>query len=281
MIAICPNPFRDEGLKITKAAQQILAAEGFETVICPVFAEDNPEIVPSDIETRELGDIAAGCSLIIVVGGDGTILAVARQLDYSSIPLLGINLGTKGFMSSIEPENLGLIVKAARGEMELSRRMMLDVKLMRQGEELYADCALNDAVIHGYGDCVNLTAWCEGDKITSFSGDGIIAATPTGSTGYSMSAGGPIVEPDATNIIISPICAHVLGSRPFVLDSRRTIKIETERLHGRRAYLSIDGNNVMDLENGDILVISRAERYTLMADLGLKSFYEIAYEKLT
>ena len=158
---------------------------------------------------------------------------------------------------------------------------MIDVELEREGKVIYTDHALNDVVLHGYGECIQLTAWCDGDAITSFSGDGIILSTPTGSTGYSMSAGGPIVEPDAAAIILSPICAHMMSAKTFVLGPDRTILVRTQKLHGRRAYMSVDGNSVADLENGDQIRVRRSSHCTLMADLGLKSFYEIAYEKLT
>ena len=235
MIAICPNPFRDIDLKITKETQRLLQAEGFETVVCPVFADEEPEVIPADVETGSLRDIAGRCSLAVVIGGDGTILSVVRTLHDRMIPLLGVNLGTKGFMAALEPEDVPLIVRAAKGEGNISKRMMIDVELLRNGEVICTDHALNDVVLHGYGDCIQLTAWCDGDAITSFSGDGIILATPTGSTGYSMSAGGPIVEPDAEAIILSPICAHVMGARSFVLDPQRTILVRAEKLHGRRA----------------------------------------------
>lgn len=281
MIAVCPNPFRDHGLAITRKVCALLEAEGFETAVCPVFAEDSPEIIPPDITCHSIRDCASKCFLAIVIGGDGTILAVARELHNILMPLLGINLGTKGFMSILEPEDIPLVGKAAKGEMQISRRMMLDVQLKRDGEIVYSDCALNDVVLHGYGDCIKITAFCDGDRITCYSGDGIILSTPTGSTGYSMSAGGPIVEPDALTIIISPICPHVMGSRSFVLDSDRVVTVTAEKLHDRKAYLSVDGNSVADLINGDEIIVKKSDHYTLMADLGLKSFYEIAYEKLT
>jgi len=281
MIAICPNPFRDTGLEISKQARALLARENIPSVICPIFAESDPQALPAGVETVSLDQTAMDCSLAIAIGGDGTILSVARKVHRLAIPIIGVNLGTKGFMSALEPEELPLIVKAARNEMKISRRMMLDVKLIREGALIYSDCALNDVVLHGYGDCVKLTAFCQGDRITSYSGDGIIISTPTGSTGYSMSAGGPIVEPDAANIIISPICAHMMGSRSFVLNPGRRISVMAEKLHGRRAYLSVDGVFAMDLSNGDTVTVEKSEHYTLMADLGLRSFYEIAYGKLT
>ena len=216
-----------------------------------------------------------------MIGGDGTILSAARQLHNSDIPILGVNLGSKGFMAALEPEHMQLIVKAAAGEYTVSRRMMLDIELERGGEIIYRDKALNDVVLHGYGDCIRLTAWCAGDRITSFSGDGIILSTPTGSTGYSMSAGGPIVEPEASAIIVSPICAHMMSARSYVLSALHDVSVLAEKLHGRRAYISVDGNSVMDLTNGDLLRVRRSERCILMADMGLKSFFDLAFEKLT
>lgn len=281
MIAICPNPFRDTGLQLTLEIRRMLSAAGHDSVVCPVFADDEPDVIPSEIPMVKLEDAAGECSLIVVVGGDGTLLSVARTLHDYSVPILGVNLGTKGFMTTLEPEDIALIPEAAKGSMTVSCRMKLDIALTRGGETIYTDCALNDAVIHGYGDCIKLTAMCDGDTITAFSGDGIVLATPTGSTGYSMSAGGPIVEPDAENILITPICAHVMGARSFVLDPVRTISVKTEKLHGRRAYLSVDGNPVYDLANDDVVTVKRSARYTEMVNMGRKSFYDIAYEKLT
>ncbi len=281
MIAICPNPFRDSELKYTRQAAEMLRAAGYETAICPVFAEDAPQMIPEDIKATTLDAVRSRCSLVVVIGGDGTILSAARQLHNADIPILGVNLGSKGFMAALEPEHMQLIVKAAAGEYTVSRRMMLDIELERGGEIIYRDKALNDVVLHGYGDCIRLTAWCAGDRITSFSGDGIILSTPTGSTGYSMSAGGPIVEPEASAIIVSPICAHMMSARSYVLSASHDVSVLAEKLHGRRAYISVDGNSVMDLANGDLLRVRRSERCILMADMGLKSFFDLAFEKLT
>ncbi len=280
MIALCPNPFRDLDLKLTRDCLALLEQAGFSCAICPVFADDEPEALPGDLQYEKLTEIAPDCTLAIVIGGDGTILSVVRQLRSESIPMLGINLGTKGFMANVEPEEIGQIMKAARGEYRLSRRMMLETELWRDGKLICRDHALNDVVLHGYGDCIGMTTWCNGQRVSHFSGDGIIISSPTGSTGYSMSAGGPIVEPEAENIIISPICPHVMGARSFVLDPQRTVQVTAERLHGRRAYLAVDGNSVTDLQGGDQVLVRRSPHVTAMADLGLKSFYEIAYEKL-
>lgn len=280
MIAICPNPFRDKGCELSRRVAALLNEHGYETCYCPIFADEGDAVLPQDLTFDLLSECAAVCSLIIVIGGDGTILHAARQIHPHAVPMLGINLGSKGFMANLEPEEYEYVLHAARGEYKLSRRMKLDVSLYRAGTEICRDQALNDVVMHGYGDCIKITALCNGNRITAFSGDGIILSTPTGSTGYSMSAGGPIVEPNAENIIISPICAHMMSSRSFVLSPDNVITVEMEKQHDRRAYLSVDGCSVTDLCGGDRLVVRRSESYTHMADLGLRNFYDIAFEKL-
>lgn len=280
MIAICPNQFRDLNFEITLQAQRLLGNEGFDTCICPIFTDESGDTLPAGIELCSLASVTAYCSLIIVIGGDGTILAAARQLGNCQIPMLGINLGSKGFMTSLEPDELQYIVAAAKGNYRISRRMRLDVSLIRDGVQIYSDSVLNDAVLHGYGDCIKMKVYCSDTLISAFSGDGVILSTPTGSTGYSMSAGGPIVEPDVENIIISPICAHRIGSRSFVMRPDREVSVIIEKLHVRRAYLSLDGNSVIDLVNNDTVVVKRSAIYTNMADMGLRSFFDLAYDKL-
>lgn len=280
MIAVCPNPFRDLECRITREIISRLEAAGFTTCFCPLFLEEGMLNLPSDLKAFKLSAVADRCRMVVVIGGDGTILAAARQLHNTTVPILGVNLGTKGFMTSLEPEELDWVVPAAQGRLHLSRRMKLDVSVIRSGKLVLRDSALNDAVMHGYGDCIKMTVCCNGDRMTQFSGDGVILSTPTGSTGYSMSAGGPIVEPDAENIIITPICPHVMGLRSFVLGPDREVTVRMEKLHGRRAYLSLDGNSVLDLANEDIVLVKRSQNCTLMVDAGLRSFYEITYEKL-
>ena len=149
MIAICPNPFRDLDLALTRKCKAMLEEAGFETAICPVFSDDEPEAIPKDLTYDKVTVIASKCTMAVVIGGDGTILSVVRQLRSESIPMLGINLGTKGFMANLEPEDLDKVLQAARGEYRLSRRMMLEVELQRNGETVCRDHALNDVVLHG------------------------------------------------------------------------------------------------------------------------------------
>lgn len=281
MIAVCPNPYRDIELVFTKKCVSLLADAGFETVICPVFSDPGDEALPADIETKKLSEVIDEVSMAIVIGGDGTVLSVVRDLGDYETPVLGINLGTMGFMTSLEPEDIALVVNAARGRYPVSRRMKIDVTLSRSGEVIYSGTALNDAVIHGYGDSILLHAECDGQKIISFSGDGIVISSPTGSTGYSLSAGGPIVEPEAKNLIVAPICAHTMCSRTFVLGKERTVTVMAEKLHDRRAYLSVDGYVTADVHKDDLLTVKSSDSCVCFVDPGVRSFYENTFEKLT
>ena len=276
MIAVCPNPYRDAELKLTAECVRLLHSEGYACAVCPVFTSES-WTVPAGFDRnllRSLPEILPDLSHIIVLGGDGTILAVVRQMKGASTPVLGVNLGTKGFMTALEPDEITMIPSAFRADTRISRRMMLRLSLKRSGEEILTDQALNDIVIHGYGECIQPTAWADGKKMFSFSGDGIVLATPTGSTGYSMSAGGPIVEPEARSVLLTPICAHTLSAKPFVISPDKTVTVLTEKLTGRRAYLAVDGYMVADLESGDLLEVRCAENCVNMIDVGHKSFFD-------
>ena len=273
MIAVCPNPYRDSQLSCTLECMNVLNQLGYDCCVCPVFTDESwrpPEPMPLAALSEILDDV----SHLVVIGGDGTILAVVRQLQGREIPIIGINLGTKGFMTALEPEEIPMLPMAFSSDALISERMMLRISLIRDGEIILRDTALNDVVVHGYGECIQPTAWADGKRMFSFSGDGLIAATPTGSTGYSMSAGGPIVEPDAKAILLTAICAHTLSPKPFVLSPDRTVTVLTEKLTGRRAYLAVDGYQVADLESGDKIEITRAENCVRMVDLGHRSFYK-------
>lgn len=275
-IVLSPNPYRDRGLVLTNRARELLERDGRETVIAPVFVD-----VPGDSNMVPLRRAAEDAELIISFGGDGTFLHVARQILGMRIPLLGVNVGTKGFMAGLEPEDIELVRRAAAGDFRESLRMMLDIELHRADGEVIRDCALNDAVVKSDVNCINLAVRADGTEITNFAGDGVIIATPTGSTAYSMSAGGPIVEPEAANIIITPICAHIMAAKSFVLAPERTVTVTPERLRGRRAVLSVDSSEGIQLSSGDEVRARWSGNTVIMADMQVRSFYDTALNKLT
>lgn len=268
-IALCPNPHRDKDLAVTKRAKELLEKEGHEVAIAPLFTDE------------PVGELIRGASLLVSFGGDGTILHTARAATGTYIPIIGVNLGSKGFLAELETDELDKLLAVAGGKYLAERRMMLDVELVRDGRVIYSDTALNDASINGVVTTIRISAFGDGRNIITFAGDGIIAATPTGSTAYSMSAGGPLVEPSAQNIILTPVCAHYLAARAFVLAPDRQVIIKSGDLTGKRAILSVDGACSIELETGDILKARRSRHDTLIARAGSKSFYETAFEKLS
>ena len=281
-VILCPSPYRDSELTVAKHSKEILEAIGFETVVCLPFSREGYDD-QLGVPIRQLQQEIKCADLMIAFGGDGTILHLARTVALHNVPVLGINLGSLGFMSELEANELERLRDLESWDFAVESRMMLDVTIFRGGNAVYSNIALNDAVVSkgSVARVVRLDIFTEEGRLTKVTGDGVVISTPTGSTGYSMSAGGPIVEPEADAMILSPISGHMMSARSFVLGPGRRISVKAEKLHGRRAYLSVDGNSVIDLANGDMLVAEKSEHSTLMVDMGRKSFYELAYEKLT
>ena len=280
-VVLCPNPFRDPGLKLTVEAKRLLEQSGERVLVSPIYniGKETP-VIPEDLETIPLLNAIEGASLLVSFGGDGTILSTARAAVHLNVPILGVNLGRKGFMAELEYNELHRLVDAAKGDFTPDIRMMLTVELVRGGRVIHKDSALNDAAVRSTIHTIQLEAMGDGHTITRITGDGIIVATPTGSTAYSMSAGGPLVEPTASNIILTPICAHALYARSFVLAPDRFVTVRLGNLAGKSAILTVDGTEPIELETDDQVNVSKSEYSTLYAHVSNKSFYDIAYEKL-
>lgn len=281
-IVLAANLYRDSHFQKTQAVYDILMKAGHAVVVSPVFVSECDHVLPPEIPAKPLQKAANGAALVVVLGGDGTILHVADAVRGMELPIIGINLGGKGFLAGLEEPEIPLVADVAAGKYRISRRMMLDVELLRDGDVIFSQCVLNDVVVHGGNvDCIGIIARGDGIPIAHFNGDGIIVATPTGSTAYSMSAGGPLVEPDNENILLTPICAHNLTGKSFVLSPNRVVTIEPERIHDRPAILVADGGDGIPLVRGDRVRVRKSVCTTLLADPGVRSFYEIAFDKLT
>lgn len=277
-IVIAANPYRDSGLQKALTVYRMLTEHGHQVIVSPVFAPKS--YLPEDIPVQPLEQAAQDAGLIIVMGGDGTILHVAVTLRDHPIPIIGVNFGGKGFLAGLEDDELDILLEIADGKYTISRRMMLDVELVRNERIICTQSVLNDVVIHGgHVDCIGVTAYGDGVPITRFNGDGIIVATPTGSTAYSMSAGGPLVEPAAQNIVLTPICAHDMQTRAIVTSADREITVQLARTGRKNAFLSVDGGKAVRLSSGDRITIRRSEHVTRLLRLTGRSFFEIIQNK--
>ena len=223
-IILCPNPDRDTGMKATKSAIAILRDMGFQTVVCSPFRDPKTDAF-GDLPSKPLLPELKGADLVITLGGDGTILHLSKTAAHRDIPVLGVNLGSLGFMAELESKDLSRLRDLCDGKYEVESHMMLDVSVQRDGRVIYSNLALNEALIArgNISRVIRLQIFTEQGKLVDVAGDGVIVASPTGSTAYSLSAGGPVVEPTARNFIVSPICAHSVHANAYVLSPERVI----------------------------------------------------------
>ena len=273
-VVICPNFYRDDGFKEALLIHDVLQAEGIPSAVYPLFISLNTPEVQRLLERVPLAQSLESARLLIAIGGDGTVLFLARRSMEYQIPVIGVNLGDKGFLAELDGTDMAPLIAAARGDFRESHRMMLDVQLVRNGEVVYEDTALNDVVLKSVHNCIAVTTKIRNEVTNRFCGDGIIVATPTGSTGYSLSAGGPIVEPEAENMVITPLAAHLLSAKAFVVSGNREVEITADRVRGRPTVISVDGNDAIDFLSGDELLVRKSQHETIIADMQLRPFYE-------
>ena len=282
-IVLSPNPYRDRGLKAAQSAQKILNRVGVETSICLPFDLDGGSKMelPRHLTYEKMDQALPYADMLICFGGDGTILHAAKDANAYGVPILGVNMGSVGFMAELEYSELSLLSKLADGKFTTESRMMLDVSVIRDGRQIFHDIALNDAALTkgAVARVVDLKISCDNMPMSDFSGDGVVVSTPTGSTGYSMAAGGPIVEPTAENLIITPICAHAMDAKSFVLSSERVVSVRMGRLTRKTAYLSADGGRAFRLQDGDVAEIRKSDKVTKLVRLSGRTFYEILAKK--
>lgn len=276
-----PNPYRDKNFATVRRAMDILRASGLDVRLCLPFEVDKSYELPRDLRFSRLDRELPNADMVICFGGDGTILHMAKAATRHNLPILGVNIGTMGFMAELESTELDQLSRLSKGDYTLDKRMMLDVSVLQGDKVLFHDLCLNDAVVTkgAIARVVHLSVKCDGVQAMEFGGDGVIVATPTGSTAYSLSAGGPIVEPEANSILVTPICAHDVGSRCMVASEKRVITVELTRNARRNAYLSVDGGRALRLNLGDKTVIRKADLTTKLVRLQERSFYDLVNMK--
>ncbi len=281
-VVMTPNPYRDRNFKFANQAARILKEAGIESKTCLAFDVDRNFEMPGDIVLHDLQKELKDADLLICFGGDGTILHASKAATRLGIPVLGVNIGTMGFMAELESSELRELVRLAEDRYTVDERMMLHVKVIHDGQVAFEDDALNDAVITkgAVARTIQLSVSCDGTDMMSFGGDGVVISTPTGSTAYSMSAGGPIVEPTARNIVITPICAHDMRTRTVVTSAQRKISVEVGRIGRKNAFLSVDGGRAFRLNTGDVIQIDLSRYVTRLVHLSDRSFFDIVNNKL-
>lgn len=281
-IILTPNPYRDKGFQTVRTAIKILKDAGMDPRVCLPFEVDRGFEFPKDLHFHRLDREIRDADMIICFGGDGTILHIAKTATRHGLPVLGVNIGNMGFMAELESTELDQLSRLATGEYTVDSRMMLDVTVQRDRDIIFHDISLNDVVITkgAVARIVHLAVQCDGVQVMECGGDGLIVATPTGSTAYSLSAGGPIVEPDAHNILITPICAHDVVSGSIVAADKRVINVSLTRNARRNAFLSVDGGKALRLNSGDIATIKKSTLETKLIRLKNQSFFDVVNLKL-
>lgn len=279
-IVLCTNPRRDVGFGYTLAVRELMLEKGITPINSILFPADET-VLPEGIEFMPLGEALRGAKLLICFGGDGTILNAAREAARNAVPILGVNVGYMGFLADLEAIDYKKAILAVEGKYAVDRRMMVHAEVVRGGKVVFSDFALNDAVVSkSAARIVKIAVFGNDEIISHFSGDGLIVASPTGSTAYSMSAGGPIVEPSAENLIVTPICAHDMSAKSFVLSSETEVTVELGKMRDKIATLSLDGADSADLLSGDKVRITKSKYTTELVRVQNRSFYEIVSQKL-
>ncbi len=269
---IIANELKDIGYQITKEIQSYIEENGKECILATKDAEGH--IVP--------GTVPEGIECAIVLGGDGTLIRAARELKEYRIPLIGVNMGTLGYLTEVELPNCRKALDQLFFEKpDIEQRMMMCGKI----NGTVGHIAMNDVVITRDGGLrvVHFKVYVNGTLLNSYLADGIIVSTPTGSTGYNLSAGGPVVEPTASMFVVTPICSHALNANSIVLSAEDTIEIEVcEGRYGREehALVTFDGADTERLRSGDRVMIRKAEETVRLVKLSKESFMKTMREKM-
>lgn len=275
-IAIIKNPERDCSLIHTKKIAQILLARGAKVLI-NTQGIDNTYFVPDTDELVKQADVA------VVLGGDGTVISIAKICAKYNVPVLGFNLGRVGFLVELEKEEIEYIDRILTDDYKTESRIMLYAEVIRNGQRVFTSEALNDAVISkgGVMKMVHLNLEIDSLHVNEYYADGIILSTPTGSTAYSLSAGGPVVLPELDCIVVNPVCAHTVTSRPMVISAESKVLVTVEKYHNEDVVLSLDGAESFELCDKDEILVRRSSNTVNLIRFENKSYFDVLRTKLS
>ena len=269
---------KDPDFALSRTICEYLHNEGAQ-----VYTDDRyRNMVPLYVVVLPLNEIYSVCECVVTLGGDGTLLQIAQSAALANIPILGINYGKIGYMAELEYNELDLLKCLIHDEYTIENRVMLDVSVLRENKEIFRSVALNDAVISSGAitRLIDLQVTANNQNISTYSADGLIVSTPTGSTGYSLSAGGPVLEPTGNALILTPICPHTLGARPIVFAADSFIRVALMQLIHKDAQLTVDGYQRLPLSDDDVVEIRRSSCVTQLIKIKNINFYQILNHKL-
>ncbi len=277
-VGIVANTSKPNWLPTARSLVEFLKERGVEVHVEP--EEAAAALFPGEREQPQPG--IADSDMVLSLGGDGTFLNTVRVIGDHDVPIAGVNLGGLGFLAEFTAEDfvpsLGRILA---GDYSLQERMTLKASLIRQGNAIRVERALNDVVFSttGLSRLAILKTSIDNEYLTTYEANGLIVATPTGSTAYSLSAGGPIVDPSLEALLLTPICPHALSNRPIVIPPHRKIGIEPLKIP-EEAMITVDGQTAFELVCGDTLLVSRSERSVKLITIQGASYFEILRSKL-
>ncbi|MBE6608001.1 MAG: NAD(+) kinase [Ruminococcaceae bacterium] len=278
-IAVLPNLSKDKGLLRTRELISYLEKD-YEVILNKEFSSLAEKC---RAKTVSEDDLYSESDLIIVLGGDGSILRAAGKASRASVPIIGINLGRLGYIAEIETSDISNINKILSSELWTEERTMIEAEVIRDGETVISQIlGLNDAAIvraTGLG-VIETELFCNGQPVYKYRGDGLIAATATGSSAYSMSAGGPVMDTSLDCISVTPICAHSLRCRPIVFSGESVFEI-VSRATPDHAKLSVDGSETFDLKDNDVVRIKKSRYVTRLIRTGESNFCNVLYRKMS
>lgn len=279
---IVTNQDKDKDLRITKEIQSYIMSKGRDCQLAEPIIGTNP------VETgyTDMSKLQENIDCVIVLGGDGTFIQTVRDFAGLDIPMVGVNMGTVGFLTTIELEDLHDGLDALmEGDYTIQNRMLLRGTVYRQNRRLQKSIAFNDVIVtrSGFSRLVELKIYVNNQLLDIYAADGVIISTPAGSTGYNLSAGGPVVFPETEMMIITPICPHSLSARSVVVSAQAKIKVEIGRrrkTQKEEALVTYDGDTVYDLESSDVVEIVRSSKMVPVVNVRQKSFCDILRNKM-
>ena len=250
---------------------------------CRIFADSQTGLCGDTVSASASISADEKADIAISIGGDGTILHAAYMLSGNDIPVLGINSGRLGYLTGLETSELSKLSKLFDGTCKLEERMLLEFKIKRQGQTVRTYTALNDGVIYKgvLARLIDIELFCDEKPITTYRADGVVVSTPTGSTAYSLSAGGPVIAPGLKLIAVTPICAHSLSARPIIFDALSGISIKIPAQRSKDILLSVDGEDGFPLLFDDIVTIKKSDRTLKTINLKDNNFYQTLNTKFS